>query len=62
MTALIFISWPHVQTVFVRLLRIHGHTWVVPFTMDENESICLITAFPSRKVHKRYGGKDEYST
>jgi uncharacterized DUF497 family protein len=48
------------QDIF--LLRIRGYTWVVPFIIDEEESINLITAFPSRKFHKRYGGKDEYGT
>jgi hypothetical protein len=47
------------QDIFI--LHFHGYTWVVPFF--ENESIHLITAFPSRKFHKRYGGeKDEKST
>jgi uncharacterized DUF497 family protein len=48
------------QDIFI--IRIHGYTWVVPFVIDENEDISLITAFPSRKFHRRYGGKDEYST
>jgi uncharacterized DUF497 family protein len=48
------------QDVFV--LRIHDYTWVVPFTIDENENIRLITAFPSRKFHKRYGAEDEKET
>jgi len=48
------------QDIF--LLRIQGYTWVVPFVINEEENIYLITAFPSRKFHKRYGGKDEYST
>jgi uncharacterized DUF497 family protein len=48
------------QDIFI--IRIHGYTWVVPFVIDENEILYLITAFPSRKFHKRYGGKDEYST
>ena len=45
------------QDIFI--LRYHGYTWAVPFFIDENENIYLITAFPSRKFHKRYGGKDE---
>ena len=48
------------QDVFI--LRINEYTRVVPFTIDENESIHLITAFPSRKFHKRYGAKDENTT
>jgi hypothetical protein len=34
------------QDIF--LLRVHRYTWVVPFIIDEDESIYLITAFPSR--------------
>jgi len=45
------------QDIF--LLCIQGYTWVVPFIIDENDNIYLKTAFPSRKFHKRYGGKDE---
>ena len=48
------------QDIFI--LHIHSYTWVVPFVIDERESIYLITAFPSRKFHKRYGGKGEYCT
>jgi uncharacterized DUF497 family protein len=45
------------QDIFI--LRFHGYTWVVPFFIDQNENIHLITAFPSRKFHKRYGGINE---
>jgi uncharacterized DUF497 family protein len=48
------------QDIFV--VHFHGYTWIVPFIIDENEYIYLITAFPSRKFHKRYGGKNEYHT
>jgi len=47
------------QMVF--LLNIHGYTWVVPFLIDDKERIVLKTAFPSRKFHNRYGGRDEAS-
>ena len=42
------------QDIFV--LRIHGYTWVVPFILENDETIFLKTAYPSRKFHKRYGG------
>jgi uncharacterized DUF497 family protein len=41
------------QGVFV--LRLHDYTWFVPFS-DTGTAIKLITAFPSRKAHKKYGG------
>ena len=43
------------QMYFV--LTIRGYTWLVPFLIDESENIVLKTAFPSRKFHRRYGGK-----
>ncbi len=45
------------QQVFV--LRIKEYTWAVPFILEANETIFLKTAYPSRKLHKRYGGADE---
>ena len=41
------------------IMKINDYTWVVPFLIDEEERIVLKTAFPSRKFHNRYGGKDE---
>jgi hypothetical protein len=44
------------QQLFV--LRIKGYTWAVPFVIDEDDSsIFSKSAFPSRKLHARYGGK-----
>jgi uncharacterized DUF497 family protein len=48
------------QDIF--LVRIRGYIWVIPFTIEEDETIFLKTAFPSRKFHKRHGGKDETNT
>ena len=45
------------QQVFV--LRIKDYTWAVPFIIEADETIFLKTAYPSRKLHKRYGGSDE---
>jgi len=39
------------------VLAIHGYTWVVPFLVDGN-TLFLKTAYPSRKFHRRYGGRD----
>ena len=41
------------QGVFV--LRLKEYTWFVPF-FDADSAIKLITAYPSRKAHKKYGG------
>ena len=41
------------------ILRLHDYVWVVPFTIDDDETIFLKTAFPSRKFNKRYGGIHE---
>lgn len=43
------------QEVFV--LRVAGYTWAVPFVSD-GHTIFLKTAFPSRKLHRHYGGLD----
>jgi hypothetical protein len=40
-------------------VQIAGYTWVVPFVIEEDETIFLKTAYPSRKFHKLYGGLDE---
>jgi hypothetical protein len=45
------------QYIFV--LRLHDYVWVVPFTIDDEETIFLKTTFPSRKFNKRYGGIHE---
>jgi hypothetical protein len=45
------------QDIFI--LRIQGYTWVVPFALENDDTIFLETAYLSRKFHKRYGGDDE---
>ncbi|MDR2428799.1 MAG: toxin [Candidatus Margulisbacteria bacterium] len=40
------------------VLPYHGYTHVVPFILDTERNIVLKTAFPSRKYHKIYGGKN----
>jgi uncharacterized DUF497 family protein len=45
------------QQIFV--LSIKDYTWIVPFTVDEENVIRLKTAYPSRKFHKRYRGTHE---
>lgn len=43
------------QEIYV--VRIAGYTWAVPFVSD-GDTIFLKTAFPSRKLHRHYGGLD----
>ena len=45
------------QKVFV--LKIKDYIWAVPFTVEEDKSIFLKTAYPSRKLFRRYGGSYE---
>ena len=42
------------QEVFV--LKMKNYIWAVPFMVEEDKSIFLKTAYPSRKLFKRYGG------
>jgi uncharacterized DUF497 family protein len=39
------------------LIPIKGYMYVVPFVIDGENNFVLKTAFPSRKFHKRFGGK-----
>jgi uncharacterized DUF497 family protein len=43
------------QWMFV--MPIDGYVHVVPFVLDSDGNVFLKTAFPSRKFHKRLGGK-----
>jgi len=45
------------QEVFV--LKMKNYIWAVPFMLEEDKSIFLKTAYPSRKLFRRYGGSDE---
>jgi uncharacterized DUF497 family protein len=45
------------QEVFV--LKVKNYIWAVPFAVEEDKIIFLKTAYPSRKLFKRYGGLDE---
>lgn len=38
------------------VFQIDGYTWAVPFVIEEDGTMFLKTAYPSRKLHKRYGG------
>ena len=46
-------SRPH-QQIFV--VKINNYIYSVPFIIDEQSNIILKTAFPSRKLHKKYMG------
>ena len=43
------------QQLFV--LEINNYIYAVPFLIDDNENLILKTAFPSRKLNKKYKGK-----
>lgn len=40
------------QQIFV--VKINNYIYSVPFIIDEQSNIVLKTAFPSRKLHKKY--------
>ncbi len=48
---------PTRENQYYFIIEINNYTWVVPFLIDETDSIILKTAFPSRKFHRKYGGK-----
>lgn len=45
------------QQAFV--IRFHEYIWVVPFVLENDDSIFLKTAYPSRKMNTRFGGPNE---
>lgn len=41
----------------IHVLKIDGYTWAVSFVIeDDRKTIFLKTAYPSRQLHKRFGG------
>lgn len=41
----------------ILVMKIDGYTWAVPFVIeDDRKTIFLKTAYPSRQLHKRFGG------
>ena len=48
-------SYPN-QQIFV--IKINSYAHAVPFLIDDKSNIILKTAFPSRKLHKKYMGWD----
>jgi len=40
------------------VMAIEGYTWVVPFVVEDDDTLFLKTAYPSRKFHRRYGGRN----
>ena len=43
----------------ILIMKIDGYTWAVPFVIEEDgQTLFLKTAYPSRKLHKRYGGDE----
>ncbi|NOY52650.1 MAG: toxin [Deltaproteobacteria bacterium] len=49
-------SYPE-QAIFV--IRFNEYIWAVPFLVDQEGDIILKTAYPSRKLQKRYGASHE---
>jgi len=47
-------NFPH-QEIYVVFMN--NYTYAVPFVTEEDGSIFLKTAFPSRKLHKHYKGE-----
>ncbi len=46
------------QNIFV--IELNKYIYAVPFVIDKNSNIILKTAYPSRKLQKKYqGGEDE---
>ncbi len=43
------------QNIFV--IEINNYMHAVPFVIDENDNIILKTAFPSRKLDRKYRGE-----
>ena len=42
----------------VLVMKIDGYFWAVPFVLEEDgQTLFLKTAYPSRKLHRRYGGE-----
>ncbi len=46
-------SNPH-QDIFV--VEISNYTYAIPFILDKDSNIILKTAYPSRKLNKKYRG------
>ena len=44
------------------MIRFQKFIWVVPFVLEDDESIFLKTAYPSRKMNARFGGSNERKT
>ena len=43
----------------ILVMKIDGYTWAVPYVIEEDgQALFLKTAYPSRKLHERYGGDE----
>lgn len=45
------------QNIFV--IELNQYIYAVPFIIDQEENIILKTAYPSRKLQKKFGGKND---
>ena len=43
------------QNIFV--LELNNYIHAIPFVIDDNQNIILKTAYPSKKLHKKYRGE-----
>ena len=51
------VKHPKRAGLWMFIMSVNGYVHVVPFVLDSDGNVVLKTAFPSRKFHKRYGGK-----
>ena len=42
---------------FYLIVKLNGYIHIVPFFINDNEEMVLKTIIPSRKYHKKYGGR-----
>lgn len=47
---------PKKDNQYIFVLEIHDYIFAVPFMIDDNENIILKTAFPSKKLNRKYRG------
>lgn len=52
------IRYPSRENQQIQVLKIDGYTWAVPFVRESDGTLFLKTAYPSRKLHRTYGGME----
>ena len=51
------VKHPKRASQWMFIMPISGYIHVVPFVLDKDGNVVLKTAFPSRKFHRKLGGK-----